>query len=107
MKVILTEDIKSLGLKGDIKEVSDGYANNFLLAQDKAVLASPANIASFQAQQNKADAKVSAQEENYQKIAKTLNKQSISFTGKVSDKNTLFKGISTNDIIVEVKNRLH
>ncbi|MBT4209980.1 MAG: 50S ribosomal protein L9 [Candidatus Komeilibacteria bacterium] len=107
MKVILTEDIKSLGLKGDIKEVSDGYANNFLLAQDKAVLASPANIASFQAQQNKADAKVSAQEENYQKIAKTLNKQSISFTGKVSDKNTLFKGISTNDIIAEVKNKFN
>jgi|APSaa5957512622_1039677.scaffolds.fasta_scaffold11416_3 large subunit ribosomal protein L9 len=105
MRVILTEDIKSLGVRGDIKEVSDGYATNCLLPQSKAVLASKQNIASWQADKNKAEAKVDAQQEIYQKIIKTLNKQSLSFIGKVSDKNTLFKGISTNDIIVEVKNK--
>jgi ribosomal protein L9 len=50
---------------------------------------------------------LSAQEDGYQKIAKTLNKQSIFFVGKVSDKNTLFKGVSTDDIIEEVKNKFN
>jgi large subunit ribosomal protein L9 len=107
MKVILTEDIKSLGIKGDIKEVSDGYANNFLLAQGKAVLATEANIVSYEAQKNKVSAKVDAKQDEYQKIIKTLNKQGVNFAGKVSDKNTLFKGISTNDIIVEIKNKFN
>jgi len=107
MKVILTENIKSLGVRGDIKEVSDGYASNFLLAQGKAVLASKTNINNLQAQQNQVEAKVEAQQDEYLKIAKTLNKQSLFFTAKVSDKNTLFKGISSSDIIAEVKNKFN
>lgn len=101
--MILTENIKSLGNRGDLKEVSDGYANNFLLAQGKAVIASPENIASFKAQKANVVAKIDAQEETYQKIIRTLNKQSLIFTAKVSDKKVLFKGISTNDIIAAVK----
>lgn len=107
MKVILTENIKSLGIKGDIKDVSDGYASNYLLPQGKAILASLENVDKYKAQANKMQAKVDEQEEKYEKISKTLNKQSISFGGKVSDKNTLFKGISTNDIIGEVKDKFN
>jgi len=107
MKVILTENIKSLGIKGDIKDVSDGYASNYLLPQGKAVLATDENAKSFQAQSNKQRAKLDSQEANYQKIAKTLDKQSILFSSKVSDKNTLFKGISSHDIMGEVKNKFN
>ena len=107
MKVILTENIKSLGNKGDIKDVSDGYAANFLLPQGKAVLASQGNLANWQAQKNKIKARVEAQQDQYQKITQTLDKQSLFFTAKVSEKNTLFKGISTGDIIAEVKNKFN
>ena len=44
MKLILLENIKSLGVKGDIKEVTDGYAINFLLPQKKAALATAHNL---------------------------------------------------------------
>lgn len=107
MKVILLENMKSLGIKGDIKDVSDGYASNFLLPQGKAVLATLENINNFKAQSNKQSAKLDEQEANYQKIAKTLDKQSITFTSKVSDKNTLFKGISSHDIMGEVKSKFN
>lgn len=107
MKVIITENIKGLGIKGDIKDVSDGYASNYLLPQGKAILASPENIARYKAQAGKAQAKLDAQDDKYEKIAKTLNKQSVFFVGKVSDKNTLFKGISTSDIIEEVRDKFN
>lgn len=107
MKVILTENIKSLGSRGDIKDVSDGYAGNYLLPQGKAVIASPENIHSFKASTNKNQEVLSAQEAKYGKIVLTLNKQSINFSGKASDKNILFQGISTSDIIDEVKNKFN
>ena len=44
MKVILTEDVKSLGKKGDIVEVSDGYARNFILSKKKGLEANAANL---------------------------------------------------------------
>lgn len=107
MKVILLENIKSLGNKGDIKDVSDGYANNYLLSHGKAVLATENNILIINAQKNLVMAKKEAQQEQYQKVARTLNKQSILFTSKVSEKNTLFQGISTDDIIVAVKQKFN
>ena len=107
MKVILVADIKSLGFKGDIKDVSDGYAINFLLAQGKAILATGSNIAQLSAQKNRAIAKKEAQVGQYEKIVKTLNKQSVFFSSKVSEKNTLFKGVSTDDIIRAVKDKFN
>ena len=44
MKVILTQNVKALGVKGDIVNVSDGYANNFLLKNKLAVVASAGNL---------------------------------------------------------------
>ncbi|RJQ35543.1 50S ribosomal protein L9 [Candidatus Parcubacteria bacterium] len=102
MKVIFLQNIASLGQKGDIKDVSDGYATNFLLPQNKAVLATEHNIAQLKAQQKKQATKIKEKLDTHQKIAATLNKQTINFFGKVSDKDTLFKGIGVKDIIEAV-----
>lgn len=107
MKVILLENIASLGQKGDIKNVSDGYATNFLLPNGKVALATQENIKRLQAKENKAQAKAEERQDNYDKVIKTLNKQSIAFEGKASDKNTLFQGISGQDIVAEVKNKFN
>jgi len=55
MKVVLLEDIKTLGKKGDVCEVSDGYGRNFLLARKKAVEATPANLNTLKLQKANAD----------------------------------------------------
>ena len=44
MKLILLQDIQNIGKKGEIKDVSDGFAMNFLLPQKKAVLATTKNV---------------------------------------------------------------
>ena len=107
MKVILLQNINSLGNKGDVKEVSDGYAMNFLLPQKKAILATKASLDTLTANKNQIQAKVEAQTQNYQKIARTLNKQSINFSGKTSDKNHLFEGISAKEVILAIKEKFN
>ncbi|MDD5749294.1 MAG: 50S ribosomal protein L9 [Patescibacteria group bacterium] len=107
MKVILLQNMPALGNKGEIKEVSDGYALNFLLPQKKAVLATEQNVQSLQAKENQIEARIEAQSSNYQKIARTLNKQAINFSGKISEKNNLFESISAKDIIKAIKEKFN
>ncbi|MDN6968692.1 50S ribosomal protein L9 [Oenococcus sp. UCMA 17063] len=52
MKVIFLQDVKNQGKRGETKEVPDGYANNFLIKNKKAVYASPENISKLNGQQN-------------------------------------------------------
>ena len=53
MKVVLLQDVKKIGKKGEIKDVSDGYARNFLLAKGLGVAATPAAIEKVKQQENK------------------------------------------------------
>jgi large subunit ribosomal protein L9 len=53
MKVLLTQDVKSLGKKGEIKEVKDGYGQNFLIAKGLAKLATPEVVANWKAEQER------------------------------------------------------
>uniref|UniRef100_UPI00015386C2 50S ribosomal protein L9 n=1 Tax=Geobacillus stearothermophilus TaxID=1422 RepID=UPI00015386C2 len=50
MKVIFLKDVKGKGKKGEIKNVADGYANNFLFKQALAIEATPANLKALEAQ---------------------------------------------------------
>ena len=61
MKVILTQDVKGQGKKGDVKEVSQGYAQNFLIKRGLAVEATPANLGRLKGKKRRA-AKDAAQE---------------------------------------------
>ena len=107
MKVILLENIKSLGNKGDIKNVSNGYAMNFLLLKNKAVLATLDNISKQKDKSEKVYNKVEKQKDNYEKIFKVLNNITISFIGKVSEKEHLFQAIHIKDVINYVKNNFN
>lgn len=98
MRVILLENILSLGKKGETKEVNDGYAMNYLLPHKKAIVATVSNI--FKLQQ--ALVSPQAKTESYQKIYKILNNQSVSFSRKVSDKGHLFQAIGPLDISTAV-----
>lgn len=103
MQVILTEDISSLGKKGEIKEVNLSYAHNFLLPQKKAIIATKQNINQRDSLIKKKKKEVVQRIDNYQKIIKTLDKQGIKFSGKISTQEHLFQAIHEVDIIRSVK----
>ncbi len=103
MEVILLEDIKSLGKKGDVVKVSDGYASNFILPKKKGVEATKANLANLN-NQKKRDAR-EAQEllESMQEYAKEVEKATVRLTMKAGEGGRVFGSVSSKEIATEAK----
>ncbi|CCJ65953.1 50S ribosomal protein L9 [Leuconostoc falkenbergense] len=100
MKVVFLEDVKGRGKKGEVKEVPDGYANNFLIKNKKAEPATGKNLGAVKGRQ-KAEAKASAEElADAQKLAQFFEdeKTVVELTGKSGADGRLFGAISTKQI---------
>lgn len=100
MKVVFLEDVKGRGKKGEVKEVPDGYANNFLIKNKKAEPATGKNLGAVKGRQ-KAEAKASAEElADAQKLAQFFEdeKTVVELTGKSGADGHLFGAISTKQI---------
>ena len=107
MKVILLEDVKALGKKGTIVNVSDGYARNMILPKKLGVEATPKNLNDLKLQ--KANAEKVAQE-NYeaaQAFAKELETKEIILTLKVGEGGRTFGSISGKEISEAAKKQLN
>ena len=98
MKVILLEDVKALGKKGAIVNVSDGYARNMILPKKLGVEATPKNLNDLKLQ--KANAEKVAQEnlESAQAFAKDLETKEIILTLKVGEGGRTFGSVSSKEI---------
>ena len=106
MQVVLLEDVKSLGKKGEIVKANDGYARNFLLPKKLGVEATPANLAKLK-QQKAYEAKVAAQLlAEAQELAKSLEGKSLVMKAKVGQGGRLFGAIASKEIAQEVKKQM-
>ena len=106
MKVILLEDVKALGKKGQIVNVSDGYARNMILPKKLGVEATPKNLNDLKLQ--KANAEKVAQEnlESAQAFAKDLETKEIILTLKVGEGGRTFGSVSAKEISEAAKEQL-
>ena len=106
MKVILLEDVKALGKKGAIVNVSDGYARNMILPKKLGVEATPKNLNDLKLQ--KANAEKVAQEnlESAQAFAKDLETKEIILTLKVGEGGRTFGSVSSKEISEAAKVQL-
>lgn len=103
MKVILLEDVKALGKKGEIHEVSDGYARNFIIPKKKGVEATPDNLNSLKLKKAN-DAKIAQENlEAAQQLAKELEGKTIVIPVKVGEGGKLFGAIASKEIAAAVK----
>jgi len=99
MKVILKETISSLGIIGSEVEVARGYARNYLLPQDKAVLATPQNRRRLEQEKVKFEIQIAKERKLAEEMAARLEDVSVRISAKVSDEDRLYGSVTVRDII--------
>ena len=97
MQVILLERVAKLGQMGDIVSVKDGYARNFLLPQKKALWASEANVAQFEAEKAQLEARNLETKQEAEALAGKLNGQQFVVIRSASDGGSLYGSVTTRD----------
>ena len=106
MKVILLEDVKSLGKKGQLVEVNAGYARNFILPKKLGIEATSKNINDLKLQKAHED-KVAAEQLAAAKVlAEELKNKSVELKMKVGEGGRTFGAISTKEIAAAAKEQL-
>ena len=106
MKVVLLEDVKSLGKKGDIVEVSEGYARNFIIPKKKGVEANQENLNTLKLQKANEEKIAKEKLEAAKELASKLNEASVSLTIKGGKDGRTFGSVSSKEIEEAIKTQL-
>lgn len=98
MKVILQQDIKKVGSKGDIVEVSEGYGRNFLLPKKLAVEATAANLETAKQKANSAARKKQQATDEARLLSAQLEKVSVKVAVRIGEGGKLFGSVTGKDV---------
>jgi len=103
MKVILLRDIKKLGKKFEVKEVSPGYARNLLIPNGYAILADKQSLKRLEIQKNIEMKKTEERQKENEKMIKELEGKEIKIDTKIGEKGQLFETINEQKIADKLK----
>lgn len=98
MKVILKQDVPNLGQEGDIEEVADGYARNYLIPQGMAVRATPSAMKDFEHRQEVQSRKHERMKKRSEALARRLTAHTLTFEVKTGETGQLYGSITNADI---------
>lgn len=98
MKVILLQDVKSVGKKGELVNASEGYAKNFLFPKKLAVEATKSNLNDFELKQKSEEKRKQEELENAQKIAENLKEQVVTIKVKTGGNGKLFGSVTNKEV---------
>lgn len=107
MKVILLQDVKKLGKKGDVINTSDGYARNYLFPRKLAEEATDSNLHVLNAKKETERRKKLAELEAAQKLAGELKNKEIKINAKAGENGRLFGAITSKDIAELIKKQFN
>ena len=99
MKLILTQTIESLGIIGSEVDVKPGYARNFLLPQQKAVLATPQNRRRMEQDKSKVELQIAKEFKLAEEMAQKLEGVVCRISAKVAEDDRLYGSITVRDVI--------
>ncbi|MEH7503418.1 50S ribosomal protein L9 [Neobacillus drentensis] len=105
MKVIFLKDVKGKGKKGEVKNVADGYAHNFLLKQGLAKEANNANISTLDALKKKEEKAAAEELAEAKKLKEVLDQITVELTAKAGEGGRLFGSITTKQIAEELQKK--
>ena len=106
MKVILLQDVKALGKKGDVVNVSDGYARNAIFPKKLGVEANAKNLNDLKLQNQHADKVAQENLEKAQELAKDLEGKVVEVKIKTGEGGKIFGSVSTKEIAAAAKEQI-
>jgi len=102
MKVILKNDVKGLGREGDLKEVKDGYARNFLLPTGKAVVADKGAVANWERHKDQRDERDRAIRTEAEATAEKLRELKLEIPVKAGERGRLFGAVTSHQVAAAI-----
>ena len=102
MKVILKQDVKGTGKKGDILDVSDGYAKNFLLKKGLAEQASSVAVNSLKLQKEAEERRRAEEASAIRALAKTMDKSKVTLSIKCGENGKVFGSVTSREIAAKL-----
>lgn len=102
MKVILTQDVKGNGKKGELVNVSDGYARNFLFPKKLAVEATPQALGELKNREASIQHKIQVEKDEANAAAAKLEGKTVKLTAKAGSNGKLFGSITSKEIAEEI-----
>lgn len=105
MKVILNQDVKGLGKKGELVNTSDGYARNFLFPRKLAAEANSQAMTEFQNRENSKKHKIAVETQEAKDAAAKIEGKIIKVTAKAGQGGRLFGSVTSKEIAAEMKNQ--
>ena len=102
MKVILTSDVKKVGKKGEIKEVSDGYAKNFLIPKNLAVIASSDNRKALDEENHQKHLQELELEKQAEALKEKLKTITLEFKLKTGKDGRVFGSVSSKQVVEQM-----
>ena len=103
MRVVLKQEVRGLGRPGDVKEVADGYAQNFLLPKGLAIEASAGELKRVAQERASAKAKQDRAHDDALALAKKLEAVTLMFTLKAGEQGKTFGSVTTKEIADALK----
>ncbi len=103
MQVILLEDVKTLGKKGEIVKVSDGYARNFVLPKKLGIEATQKNLNELKNQQKRDNINAQHVLEDAQAYGEKIAKETVQLTMKAGEGGRVFGSVSSKEIVTAAK----
>ncbi|MFF2754505.1 50S ribosomal protein L9 [Psychrobacillus sp. NPDC058041] len=103
MKVVFLKDVKGKGKKGEIKDVADGYAHNFLLKNNLAVEANAAAISALEGQKKKSEKEAAEELAEAKKLKESLEQLTVELKAKSGNDGRLFGSVTTKQIAAQLE----
>ncbi len=103
MKLILNSDVTKLGRKGDVVDVAKGYARNYLLPKNLAIIATDSNIAFAEKLQEKRKAEISENKELAESIKLALADAHLVISQNSTDEGTLYAAVGNGEIVEAIE----
>src|SRR5947208_1621131 len=98
MKVVLSSDVKDLGTAGQVKNVSDGYARNYLFPRRLAVPATESALKQVQAREQAAARRLASEDREAQQVADRLKETPLKIFPKVGEQGRLYGSVTAADV---------